>query len=149
MREARGRSGIRAGPVTWNFQTVRWRLKHWTRGPQTVFPPKRRGRFAPGSSRFSLRGCQIKPSPSPRIVCVVPLRTQEDGLRPLGSGGPRGLADTVCSLTPTQVWKRRQHHVLRHPGESERSNFWLPVPTVFWVWDPERGVLRLWIRRRR
>lgn len=52
---------------------------------------------------------------------------------------------TDCFLPGTQVWEQQQHHILRHPRKSERSDFRITVPTDLWFRGPERGILRLWI----
>ncbi|KAF4016769.1 hypothetical protein G4228_007697 [Cervus hanglu yarkandensis] len=55
----------------------------------------------------------------------------------------------VSVLTGTQVREQQQHHVVWHPRQSERTDFRITVPAVCWVWEPERGILWLRIRRRR
>lgn len=55
----------------------------------------------------------------------------------------------VSILTGTQVREQQQHHVVWHPRQPERTDFRIAVPAVCWVWEPERRILRLRIRRRR
>lgn len=52
-------------------------------------------------------------------------------------------------LAGTQVREQQQHHVLRHPRQSERPDVRIAVPTVLCVRGPGRGILRLRVRQRR
>ena len=74
-------------------------------------------------------------------MCAVQPETYQGGRGLWAAGAGVATLTTVWSLPGTQVWEQQQHHVFRHAGKSKRSDFRIAVPTDFWIWDPEQGIL--------